>query len=123
HRSAGLLLAVLLGIAPFAVSNFAREYWLLPFADAVRAAGWLGIACVVEVARSRLGADRQKWVTGALLLFGIAMLWFYARDLAASRGGQVRATNRETAKQWLYVHAANRVPMVYSYEKNYVLPR
>lgn len=123
HRSAGLLLAVLLGIAPFAVSNFAREYWLLPFADAVRAAGWLGIACLVQVARSRVGADHQKWVTSVLLLFGLAILWCGARDLAGSRGGQVRMTNREAAKQWLYVNAANRIPMVYSYEKNYVLPR
>ena len=123
RRSAGLLLAVLLGISPFVVSNFAREYWLLPFADAIRAAGWLGIACLVQVARVRLGADHRKWATAAVLLLGMAILWFSAGDLVASRGGQVRTTNRETAKQWLYIHAANRVPIVYSYEKNYVLPR
>lgn len=123
QRSAGLLLAAILGILPFAASNFAREYWLIPFADAIRAAGWLGIACLVELVRARVRQDHQRWVTAGLLVAAAGILWVGVSDINDRRGGKRGVKNSETAKQWLYINAVNRIPLVYSYEKNYILPR
>lgn len=120
-----LLAAVFLGIAPFAVSNFPREYWLLPFADLLRAAGWLGAACLVAWAGTRFGNVARRALVALSLLVAVAAAWTRLPELAAThavnRGEGL--SNVEAARRWLYVHAANRFPVAYGYEKNYVLPR
>jgi hypothetical protein len=115
-------LLVVIGIAPFALSNFPRDYWLIPFADALRAAGWLGIACAV-----RTLAGRWAWLgraAAAIIVVGlVATAVFRLPDLQRTRRDPHRTTNEEAAKRWLYGNVANRERMVYAYEKNFLLPR
>lgn len=123
RRAAPVLLAAFLGIAPFALSNFPREYWLIPFADALRGAGWLGLAVAVDLAGVRIAPLAGRVVGGlaiaAVLVIGVGRMPSLAKDHAVS----ARLSNVEAAKRWLYVHAVNRRPVVYAYEKNYLLPR
>lgn len=123
RRSAALLIAVLVGIIPFGFSNYPREYWLLPFADAVRAAGWLGAACLVEFLRRRGGEGSRQWVLAALLVATAAIIGARIHHWQEVRPNPLRQSNTQIAKQWLYLHATNRVPLVYVQEKNQILPR
>ena len=123
RQGAALLIAVLVGIVPFALSNYSREYWLIPFADAVRAAGWFGVACFVALLRGRIGVDKQKWVLVGLAACTLGIVGLRMHNWREVRSDPLRELNSQAAERWLYVNAANRVPLVYSYEKNYVLPR
>ena len=122
-RSAALLIAVLVGIIPFGFSNYPREYWLLPFADAVRAAGWLGAACAVEFLRRRGGDGSGRWALAAVLVAAAAIIGTRIHRWHEVRPDPLRQNNTQIAKQWLYLHAANRIPLAYAYEKNQILPR
>lgn len=121
-RAAPVLLAVLIGIAPFALSNFPRDYWLIPFADALRGAGWLGLACMIGSLAGRsvyLGR-----ALGALLMVGlVAVIAIRLPDLQRMHRAPHGITNVEAAKRWLYVNVANRERLIYAYEKNFLLPR
>lgn len=117
-----VLAAAAIGIAPFAISQFPRDYWLIPFADALRAAGWVGIACAIG-SRAPWRDTARRW-TGALailLVMGIALERL--PQLARSHRAPATLSNVEAARRWLYVHAANRKPLDYGYEKNFLLPR
>lgn len=124
RRSLPLLAAAVLSIAPFALSSFVREYWLLPFADVLRAAGWLGVACLVRWAGDRLGG-RARWVPAAVVLLAtVAVGWARWPDVSRSHDAMHRGlSNREAARRWLYLHVANREPVYYGNEKSYLVPR
>jgi hypothetical protein len=122
RQSAPVLLLVLVGIGPFALSNFPRDYWLIPFADALRAAGWLGLACTVQALQSR--AVSLGRVAVGLVVLGLAVTAVVRLpELQRTRRDPHRSTNAEAAKRWLYINVANREHLVYAYEKNYLLPR
>ncbi|GAB2492585.1 hypothetical protein GCM10027084_01460 [Pseudoxanthomonas sangjuensis] len=124
RKTAPLLLAVVLGIAPFALSNFSREYWLLPFADALRAAAWVGASCLVLSLGRRFGATALRTSLGIVSLAVLALAIARFSSLASSHAvPQDGLSNEEAARRWLYLHIANRKPLIYAYEKNYQLPR
>lgn len=124
RKAAPLLLAVALGIAPFALSNFPREYWLIPFADALRAAAWLGVSCLVLALGRRFGATALRVALGIVVLATVAIVVARFHGLARSHAVPQRGlSNDDAARRWLYLHVANRKKLVYVYEKNYQLPR
>ncbi len=117
-----VLAAALIGIAPFALSQFPRDYWLIPFADALRGAAWVGCAALVW----RLGgrATIAGRVAAAVIVLGVlAVATWRAPQLARSHRAPAQLSNAEAARRWLYVHAANRKELLYGYEKNFLLPR
>lgn len=119
---APVLLLVAIGIAPFALSNFPRDYWLIPFADALRAAGWLGLACGVRALQGRSTLLSRALVAIIVVALGVTAV-VRLPDLQRTRRDPHRTTNADAAKRWLYVNVANRERLVYAYEKNFLLPR
>ncbi|AWV06417.1 hypothetical protein [Marilutibacter maris] len=124
RRSAPVIAIALIGIAPFAMSNFPRDYWLIPFADSIRAAGWVGIGCLLVWIGDRFG---RRMTLAVLLLAGFSVA-FVAWDRYPSLAQPQRVngsiiTNADDAKFWLYANVANRSELIYIYEKNYQLPR
>lgn len=122
RRSLPVLLLVVIGVAPFTLSHFPRDYWLLPFADALRAGGWLGIACLVQKLTNRSGIG-VRWVLVGLAAMTLGMIALRLPALQHTRLDPHRTTNAEAARRWLYVNVANREPLVYVNEKHYLLPR
>lgn len=117
-----VIAAALIGIAPFALSQFPRDYWLIPFADGLRAAAWIGVAALVH----RLGgraADAGRIAAAAAVIAVLAVAVWRAPHLARSHRAPQQLSNAEAARRWLYVHAANRKEILYGYEKNFLLPR
>jgi len=124
RQSAPVIIALALGIVPFVLSNFVREYWLIPFADVLRCAGWLGVACLVQLISTRAGLNLRRVTVGVVLLVSASIAWARLPTLPQPQAApKLGLSNAEAAKRWLYVHAANRVPVVYGYEKNFLLPR
>lgn len=124
RQGVALISAVVLGIAPFVLSNFVREYWLIPFADALRAAGWFGVACAVQSIGARAGINARRVLVGLVLAALASAAWVRASTVPPPQAALKHGlSNAEAAKRWLYVHAANRIPIVYGYEKNFLLPR
>lgn len=122
RRFAPLLMGVAIGVAPFFFSNFPRDYWLIPFADVLRGAGWFGLACAIAALGSRSAVASS--VLKALVAVGLlSVVVTRLPDLQKNRMAPTKATNAEDARRWLYVNVANRERLVYAYEKNFLLPR